>query len=369
MASRWRFDRRGGIRHSQAIGGVRGCPELKLVSSVAAEQRREPLAASPAAHGKELDFRPFSVPAQPLLLLLFQGSVDKTGRELPLVVHLQKPEIIGFALKTPEVHFPLPQRSREGFAFHKIMPPGLAKQEVVTLVGRTRQDKVMLARLFNKPCPVDRLGRRPEEVATGTRCPPRGRCPIGRIHLTSLPVQHLPCVRRRTLQIGNDDGVPHSLEASVALPFPVERPGRRLPNGQHPRVEPADIEDIVPASLELECVDADLVFPRCRQADGEAAVASLVIHAEQHLVLLRSLDGQLQDRIEFGRGHVGDDRLVFLALKEPAVELVGREVLRVTARPFQLPYRLLGGRCGGARANREEHGESFLHSSSCLLGD
>src|SRR5207249_5600294 len=89
-------------------------------------------------------------------------------------------------------------------------------------------------------------------------------------HRTAFGVQHLPGIRRRALQFGNQDLILYAHEIMIALALSVEVAKHRLANGKQLCLKALDMKDIVSAALVLERVNADPVFALLGQSNGKA---------------------------------------------------------------------------------------------------
>jgi hypothetical protein len=127
--------------------------------------------------------------------------------------------------------------------------------------------------------------------------------------------------------------------------LPTSRRGEKARHGQL----------IIAAALELEGVDADLVLPLFRQSHGEGTLVAGIVHFHKDLVIVLGPGfGQLQDRVEFPTGDVGDDGFALFAVENPAVDLALRQESAELSRAAQVVHRhLSGGRKGDQRQDQE----------------
>ena len=101
-------------------------------------------------------------------------------------------------------------------------------------------------------------------------------------------------------------------------------------------------------------MDANAVLAPFRQLKRKTAVAAFVVDLEEDLVLVASFGRQPEDGVELHRAYMGDDGFPLLALEDPLIELVRREVFGVFSRAFDSPGVLLSENVGRKQEQRSE---------------
>jgi hypothetical protein len=281
---------------------------------------------------------------------IFQRRELEPGNQVAFFLHLKEAKIAGLALEGEHVQLPLLQARCQGLSRSQVLLPGHAHQQIVAIVRLPGNDQAALAVV-----PLD--AGLVDEHAAG---------PV--LHFAPLEVEHLPGLGRRPLQFGDEDLVLRDGEIMIALSLAVEGADGGLAERERFGLKTLDLERIVAAPLELVGVNADLVLSLFGQADGETALVARIVDFQENLVICFFGPGQLQDRVEFVAGHMGDDRFALLSLENPTVDLTWRQEPAMLAGATKVVHRQLGA--GGEREQKqnEEQRPHFRFHDNLLVG-